>query len=260
MVPSGLWWKGLVRAGRLLIAPLGRIGPRDVLTEAADAAPPPAPEGGSSRFQASWRSISGGTQGFACARALDDPEWDLQRAVLSHLDMLDQQLSVVHALRQRLTGIAEALSGEATPSTEEFLEALEEMTMLDTVPHRRIGMLVYDDIPPMQSWLVRVFGLGKGRLAYDDAGNCVHGEVQAGDGVIWLHQGLPRFGLASPQSLGATTSTTAVMVEDVDAHHTHAVEAGAEIVYSPVDQPYGYREYSARDPEGGLWSFMKPLD
>ena len=31
-------------------------------------------------------------------------------------------------------------------------------------------------------------------------------------------------------------------------------------VYEPVDQPYGYREYSARDSEGGVWSFMKPLD
>ena len=31
------------------------------------------------------------------------------------------------------------------------------------------------------------------------------------------------------------------------------------IMYEPVDQPYGYREYSAVDPEGHLWSFMKPL-
>ena len=50
-----------------------------------------------------------------------------------------------------------------------------------------------------------------------------------------------------------------VMVDDVDEHHRHAVEQGAEVVYPPVDQPYGFREYSARDPEGGLWSFMKPL-
>jgi uncharacterized glyoxalase superfamily protein PhnB len=49
------------------------------------------------------------------------------------------------------------------------------------------------------------------------------------------------------------------MVDDVDAHHRHAVEQGATIVYGPVDQPYGYREYSARDLEGGLWSFMKEL-
>ncbi len=50
------------------------------------------------------------------------------------------------------------------------------------------------------------------------------------------------------------------MVEDVDAHHRHALAEGAEILYSPIDMPYGYREYSARDPEGGLWSFMKPLN
>ena len=52
----------------------------------------------------------------------------------------------------------------------------------------------------------------------------------------------------------------AVMVDDVDAHFRHASAHGAPIDYEPVDQPYGYREYSARDSEGGLWSFMKPLD
>ncbi len=108
---------------------------------------------------------------------------------------------------------------------------------------------------------MRVFSLGAGRLEYDDEGRCVHGEVQAGDGVIWLHQVSPEFGLASPRTLGGATGTTAVMVENVDAdHHHQAINEGAEIIYPPTDQPYGYREYSARDPEGGLWSFMRPLD
>jgi uncharacterized glyoxalase superfamily protein PhnB len=51
----------------------------------------------------------------------------------------------------------------------------------------------------------------------------------------------------------------AVIVDDVDAHFRHATKAGAVIDYEPTDQPYGYREYSARDSEGGLWSFMRPL-
>lgn len=131
--------------------------------------------------------------------------------------------------------------------------------MLDDIVQRRISILVYEDIPTVHAWLVRVFGLGAGRLVYDDHGGCVHGEVLAGDGVIWLHQVSPAFGLASPMTVGAATGTTAVMVEDVDAHHDHARDEGAEIIYPPTDQPYGYREYSARDPEGGLWSFMKPL-
>jgi MerR family transcriptional regulator, thiopeptide resistance regulator len=50
------------------------------------------------------------------------------------------------------------------------------------------------------------------------------------------------------------------MVEDVDAHHKQAVGQGGEVVYPPTNMTYGYREYRARDPEGGLWSFMKPLD
>ena len=153
-----------------------------------------------------------------------------------------------------------ALTQNDSPPTEEFLETLEEMTVLDDAIQRRISILVYENIPAIHAYLVRVFGLGEGRLSYDADGTCVHGEVQAGDGVIWLHQVSPRWGLASPKTLGAASGTTAVMVEDVDMHHADAVEAGAEILYPPTDQPYGFREYSARDPEGGMWSFMKPLD
>lgn len=42
--------------------------------------------------------------------------------------------------------------------------------------------------------------------------------------------------------------------------HRLVSEKAADIVYPPVDQRYGYREYSVRDPEGSLWSFMKPLE
>ena len=51
----------------------------------------------------------------------------------------------------------------------------------------------------------------------------------------------------------------AVMVDDVDEHHRLVKAKGGQIVYGPVDQPYGYREYSVRDCEGALWSFMKEL-
>jgi uncharacterized glyoxalase superfamily protein PhnB len=44
-------------------------------------------------------------------------------------------------------------------------------------------------------------------------------------------------------------------VDDVDKHHDRAKAAGAEIVQPPTDQPYGSREYGARDSEGNVWSF-----
>ena len=132
--------------------------------------------------------------------------------------------------------------------------------MLDTTVQRRIAVLVYRDLETAFDYLIRVFGLGPGELTRDAEGTVVHGELQAGDGVVWLHPEQPEFGLSSPGTLGATTAGMAVMVDDVDAHFRHAREQGAPIDYEPVDQPYGYREYTARDSEGGLWSFMKPLD
>jgi len=194
------------------------------------------------------------------SRALDETSWQLHRALPAHLEMLDHQLAVTSALRRRVATMVTALgSDDGTPTTEQFLETMEDMAMLDHAVQRRISILVYEDIPAMHAWLIRVFALGAGRLEHDEQGRWVHGEVNAGDGVIWLHQVSPQFGLASPKTLGAATGTTAVIVDDVDDHYRHAHDEGAEILYPPTNQPYGYREYSARDPEGGLWSFMKPL-
>jgi uncharacterized glyoxalase superfamily protein PhnB len=46
-----------------------------------------------------------------------------------------------------------------------------------------------------------------------------------------------------------------IIVDDVDGHAARAKAAGAEIVFEPVDQPYGGRGYTCRDVEGNIWSF-----
>ena len=193
-------------------------------------------------------------------RALDDPAWSLRAAMATHLRDLERRLAAGGRLRGRLTQLVGSMGISEGPLTDDLLEVLEEMTMLDTTVQRRISILVYSDLEAAYDYLVRVFGLGPGHLTRDDKGQVIHGELEAGDGVVWLHPESPQFGLSSPRTLGAATAMVAVMVDDVDAHFRHASEHGATIDYKPVDQPYGYREYSARDGEGGLWSFMKPLD
>ena len=178
----------------------------------------------------------------------------------THLRELEQRLEAGGRLRGRLAQLMGSMGSSEGPLTDDLLEVLEEMTMLDTTVQRRISILVYTDLEAAYDYLVRVFGLGPGHLTRDDDGRVVHGELQAGDGVVWLHPESAQFGLSSPRTLGAATAMVAVMVDDVDAHFRHASERGAPVDYEPVDQPYGYREYSARDSEGGLWSFMKPLD
>jgi uncharacterized glyoxalase superfamily protein PhnB len=124
--------------------------------------------------------------------------------------------------------------------------------MLDTTVQRRISILVCADLEAAYEFLVRVFGLGPGQLTRSDDGTVVHGELQAGDGVVWLHPESEAFGLASPRKLGAVTATMAVMVDDVDAHHRHARSEGAQIDYEPVTI---LQVPSTARHEGQMWSF-----
>ena len=57
----------------------------------------------------------------------------------------------------------------------------------------------------------------------------------------------------SPFDLGP--SAVYVAIDDPDAMHDRALEAGAEIVMGLTDQPYGSREFAARDHEGNVWCF-----
>ena len=50
-----------------------------------------------------------------------------------------------------------------------------------------------------------------------------------------------------------------VHVDDVDAHCRRASAAGAKIETEPQNQPYGQREYEARDLEGHRWWFATPV-
>jgi DNA-binding transcriptional MerR regulator len=193
-------------------------------------------------------------------RALDDPAWSLQGAMAAHLSDLDRRLAAMGRLRGRVGRLMQSTQPTEGPHAAQLLKVMEDMTMLDSAPQRRVALLVYRDLEAAFDFLVRVFGLGPGQLTRDDDGSVVHGEIQAGDGVIWLHPELAEMSLSSPQTVGASTSCMAVMVDDVDVHYRHAAGHGAVIEYEPVDQPYGYREYSVRDCEGHLWSFMKPLE
>lgn len=187
---------------------------------------------------------------------------DIAAMMRDHLDTVDARLAAETRLRSRLLHLVEALDDDAKPSedtTRDLLSVLEDMTMLETTIDRRIAILVYHDIEAAFDYLKRVFGFGPGELTRDPSGMVVHGEIQAGDGEFWMHQTSNEFSLQSPNQLGGATGTMAIIVDDVDAHHCHAVEEGADVRYEPIDQPYGYREYSAVDPEGHLWSFMRPL-
>lgn len=65
-----------------------------------------------------------------------------------------------------------------------------------------------------------------------------------------------RFGWRTPEEAGGVTMCVYVVVADLDAHAARAAENGAEIIAPPEDNDgYPGRGYTARDPEGNVWSF-----
>jgi uncharacterized glyoxalase superfamily protein PhnB len=125
---------------------------------------------------------------------------------------------------------------------------------------RIIPVVVCEDIAATHDFLVDAFGFEAGGVQRDGDGRVIHGEVRGGDSVIWLHAVSPDHELASPRTLSQVSGGMVVHVDDVDAHFKHAREVGATIDSEPVDQPYGQREYGARDPEGHRWWFATPIE
>lgn len=190
---------------------------------------------------------------------VDPDAADLASLTRRHLADLDARLAGLARQRERVRSVEDRLLAGGQPAAPALLDLLRGMPDDETVPTRRITLLVYRDIAASHDWLVHVFGLAPGTLSCDGE-RVVHGEIHVGDGVVWLHREAPEHRMLSPLSTdGAITASLAVAVPDVDAHHERAVAAGASIDYPPVDQPYGYREYSARDLEGHLWSFQTAL-
>ncbi len=98
---------------------------------------------------------------------------------------------------------------------------------------------------------LQVFGFERVNVHEEPGGAIGHAELRYGPSMLML--GSVREGSQWPQEPGS--SALYVVVEDPDAHHERAVAAGAEVTMGLVDQDYGSREYTARDPEGNLWSF-----
>jgi MerR family transcriptional regulator, thiopeptide resistance regulator len=192
------------------------------------------------------------------ACVLDDPAWQLPAAVRRHLDDTRRRAAAAVRLCARLGTLAAQLDRSQDPSPGQLLSALEEMIMLDGIVHGTTSLLVYDDLAAAREYLARVYGLDPGPVTRDAGGRVIHAEVRAGDQVIWLHPAAGSY--QSPSSAGAVTGMTVVAVDDADAHHARAVAAGADIIEQPVDQPYGVREYGARDLEGQLWYFHSVLE
>jgi uncharacterized glyoxalase superfamily protein PhnB len=124
-----------------------------------------------------------------------------------------------------------------------------------TTTQRSFVALAYENAPAAIEWLCRAFGFEQRFATPGEEGRIVHAELEAGGSIVMVGSAGGAFALRSPRGLGGATHCMYLVVDDVDAHHRRALDAGAEIVRRPGDTLYGSREYVCRDPEGNLWRF-----
>jgi uncharacterized glyoxalase superfamily protein PhnB/DNA-binding XRE family transcriptional regulator len=118
--------------------------------------------------------------------------------------------------------------------------------------------LFYEDSRAAVSWLEQAFGFQIRERVTNDEGQVVHSELVLGDGVIMAGHvsASPSSGSrwASPKTLGKSTQSLYVFVDDVHAHYARAKAAGAVILSEP-ETSYGHCRYRAMDLECHEWCF-----
>jgi PhnB protein len=85
-------------------------------------------------------------------------------------------------------------------------------------------------------------------------GRLVHAAVKIGDSTVMLADEFPHCGSLGPNSLGGTTVTIHLQVDDVDATVARAAAAGAKITMPVADMFWGDRYGMLQDPFGHSWS------
>lgn len=121
-----------------------------------------------------------------------------------------------------------------------------------------IPCLRYHDAPAAMAWLCDTLGFTKILVVPNDDGTIAHAQLGFGNGMIMLSSIFDtEFGrlMAHPSETGMrVTQCSYLVVNDADAVHARAVEAGAVIEMPLQDEDYGGRGFTCRDPEGNLWS------
>ncbi|WP_333878196.1 VOC family protein [Methylobacter sp.] len=91
------------------------------------------------------------------------------------------------------------------------------------------------------------------RLSHPN-GQIGHAEIKIGDSSIMLADPCEQQGaFRTPQSLGGSSVALHIYVKDVDAQFAQAVSAGAKEIKPVLDQFYGDRTGTLKDPFGHIW-------
>lgn len=106
-----------------------------------------------------------------------------------------------------------------------------------------------------------VFGATeKFRLNEPGSGRVGHAELDFGGATLMLADEFPECEIHGPLTVGQTTVTIHLHVDDADALIARATAAGARLEREPQDAFYGERSGVVRDPFGHRWNIGHSIE
>lgn len=123
-----------------------------------------------------------------------------------------------------------------------------------------VPYLVVHDGAAAITFYVRAFGAVETLRLAEPGGRIGHAELTIGQARFYLADEYPEMGIVGPKTLGGTTSSVQLYVEDVDELAARAIEAGATLERPIKDEFFGDRVASIRDPFGHRWGFSTRIE
>jgi PhnB protein len=99
----------------------------------------------------------------------------------------------------------------------------------------------------------KAFGAREVMRMQGPEGQVAHAEMQIGDSRIMMADEAPQMEAYGVKHYGGSPVSLMLYTEDCDALYARALDAGAESLREPADQPYGIRICGVRDPFGYKW-------
>src|SRR3954463_4958878 len=118
--------------------------------------------------------------------------------------------------------------------------------------HTVTAQLILDDAASTIDWYKKALGAEGLSRAPGPDGKIMHAEIRIGDTIVMVND--PMMGAKSPKALGGSPASLWGYVPDCDGLFNRATAAGAQVVMPLMDQFWGDRSGTLRDPSGFQWT------